>query len=108
MRQLILEVRMDPYDGGQGGREERIYARTIMDQKGVTLQREHLSFLRGAKVVKDTRLAPKETRMENVTFALAAGKRARVEASLYYFYSPMATTEAQQKIRFVTMSRLIQ
>ncbi|HYL63786.1 MAG TPA: multiheme c-type cytochrome [Candidatus Methylomirabilis sp.] len=107
MRQLILEVRLDPYDGGQGAQQERIYARTIIDQNGAALQREHLSFLRGARVVKDTRLAPKETRTEDFAFALPSGKRARVEASLYYFYSPMATSEAEQKIRFVTMSRLI-
>lgn len=108
MRQLILEVKMDPYEGGQSAREQRVYARTITDQKGEVLRREHVSFLRGAKVLKDTRLAPNETRTENFQFTLAAGKTARVEASLSYFYSPMATSEAEQKIRFLTMSRLVQ
>ena len=108
MRKLILEVRMDPFGEGQPQRVERVYARTIQDQKGTTLQREHLAFLRGAKVVEDTRIAPKETRTETFTFDLPQGRRARVEANLYYFYSPMAVTEAEQKIRFMAMSRLVQ
>ncbi|PYT78040.1 MAG: hypothetical protein DMG40_21320 [Acidobacteria bacterium] len=66
-----------------------------------------MAFLKGAKVVEDTRIAPKETRTETFTFDLPAGRRATVEANLYYFYSPMAVTEAEQKIRFLAMSRLI-
>jgi Cytochrome c554 and c-prime len=107
MRRLILEVKVDPFAGGDVLRAERVYARTITDQKGVTIEREHQSFLRGAKVVKDTRIAPKETRTETFSFDFPAGKRARVEANLYYFYSPMALSEAQQKIKFVAMSRLV-
>jgi len=108
MRKLILEVRVDPFGEGPTFHAERIYARTITDQKGVALQREHLSFLKGAKVAADTRLAPKETRTETFSFDLPEGRRARVEANLYYYYSPMAITEAEQKIKFVTMSRLVQ
>jgi len=108
MRKLILEVRVDPFGEGPAFHAERIYARSITDQKGVALQREHLSFLKGARVAEDTRLAPKETRTETFSFDLPAGRRARVEANLYYYYSPMATTEAEQKIKFITMSRLVQ
>jgi nitrate/TMAO reductase-like tetraheme cytochrome c subunit len=108
MRKLILEVRFEPFGEGQASRVERTYARTIQDQKGATLPREDLAFLKGAKVVEDTRIAPKETRTETFTFDLPAGRRARVEANLYYYYSPMAVTEAEQKIRFMAMSRLIQ
>ena len=108
MRKLILEVRVEPFGEGPTFRAERTYARTITDQKGVVLQREHLSFLKGAKVTGDTRLAPKETRSETFSFDFPAGMRGRVEANLYYYYSPMATSEAEQRIKFVTMSRLVQ
>ncbi|HEY6943918.1 MAG TPA: multiheme c-type cytochrome [Candidatus Acidoferrum sp.] len=108
MRKLILEIRLDSFGEGPGQRVERVYARTTQDQKGVMLQREHLAFLKGAKAVEDTRIAPKETRTESFTFDLPAGRRARVEANLYYFYSPMAVTEAEQKIRFMTLSRVVQ
>ena len=107
MRQLILVVRLDAYGGGQSSRQERVYARTVADQKGEVLQLEHVSFLRAAKVIRDTRLAPKETRTETFTFDLPPGQRARLEADLNYFYSPMGTV-AQQEIKFLSMSRVIQ
>lgn len=108
MRKLILEVRFEPFGEGQASRVERTYARTIRDQKGATVPREDLAFMKAAKVVEDTRIAPKETRTETFAFDLPSGRRARVEANLYYYYSPMAVTEAEQKIRFMAMSRLIQ
>ena len=108
IRQLILEVRLDPYGGGKSFREERRYARTVADQKGAILDREHLAFVKAAKVVTDTRLAPKETRVETFTFELPPGKRARLEAILRYYYSPMASTEAQQEVRFLSLSQIVQ
>lgn len=108
MRQLILEVQMSPYEGGQTQKQERIYARTVEDQKGAALHYEAAAFLKGAKVVKDTRIAPRETRTETFSFDLPQGKRAKVEANLYYYYSPMLGTEDQQKLRFFTVSRLVQ
>jgi nitrate/TMAO reductase-like tetraheme cytochrome c subunit len=108
LRKMILEVRLDPFGQGETIRAERVYARTVRDQKGVPVQREYVAFLKGAGVVEDTRIAPKETRTEKFSFDLPAGRRARVEADLYYFYSPMALTEAEQRIKFVTMSRLVQ
>lgn len=108
MRKLILEVRFEPFGEGQAARVERVYARTVQDQKGATVPREDLAFVKGAKVAEDTRIAPKETRTETFSFDLPTGRRARVEANLYYYYSPMAVTEAEQRIRFMAMSRLIQ
>jgi hypothetical protein len=108
IRQLILEVRLEPYGGGQSFDEKRTYARTVVDQKGAILDREDLAFIKAAKIVKDTRLAPKETRTETFTFELPAGKRARLEANLLYYYSPMASTEEQQEVKFLSMSQLIQ
>jgi len=31
-----------------------------------------------------------------------------VEADFFYYYSPMATTEAQQKLKFLTLRRLVE
>src|ERR1022692_573894 len=45
---------------GQHFTEQRIYARTVADQHGTVLMREHFAFLRAAKLVSDTRLAPGE------------------------------------------------
>ena len=106
LRQLILEVRADSYDG-RHFREERIYRRTVADQGGRVLQVEPAAFVKGARVVSDTRLAPNETRTEKFSFPIQQGTQAQVEASLYYYYSPLAATEAQ-RIKFLTLTRLVQ
>jgi hypothetical protein len=82
--------------------------RRVADQKGAPVEREHFAFLRGAKVLEDTRLAPKETRTEKFSFPVPKGKQARVVADFYYYYSPMASTAAQQKVKFLAISRLVQ
>jgi len=107
LRQLILEVRAEPY-GAPSSREQRVYMRRVADQKGAPVEREHFAFLRGAKVLEDTRLAPKETRSEKFVFPVPKGKQARVTADFSYYYSPMASTAAQQKVKFLAISRLVQ
>jgi len=104
----VLAPRVLTFVEGQAQRVERVYARAIQDQEGVALQREPLAVWKGAKVLEDTRRAPKETRTETFLFDLPASRRAHVQSNLYYFYSPMAVTEAEQKIRFLAMSRLVQ
>lgn len=107
MRQLILEVLLSPYGGGHTQRQQRVYARTVVDQKGAPVQNEPGAFLKGAKAVTDTRIAPQETRTETFSFALAEGKRANAEVNLYYYYSPMVRSEEQQELKFFTISRLV-
>lgn len=106
MRELILELHADPYSGGHWS-ERRIFRRTVADQKGAVIEREPRTFLKGAQVVSDTRIAPGETRKETFTFQVPQGTRTQVEADFFYYYSPMATTEAQQKLKFLTVRRLV-
>jgi hypothetical protein len=107
MRQLILELHADPYNGGHSS-ERRVFRRTVADQKGAVIEREPQAFLKGAQVVSDTRIAPGETRKETFTFQVPQGTRTQVEADFFYYYSPMATTEAQQKLKFLTVRRLVE
>jgi hypothetical protein len=107
MRQLILELRADPYGGGHWS-ERRVFRRVVADQKGAVIELEPRAFLKGAKVVSDTRIAPGETRKETFTFQVPQGTRTQVEADFFYYYSPLAATEAQQKLEFLTLRRLVQ
>ena len=107
MRQLILELRADPYNGTHLS-DRRIFRRTVADQKGAVIEREPQAFLKGAKTVSDTRIAPGETRKELFTFQVPQGTRTQVEADFYYYYSPMATTDAEQKLKFLTLHRLVE
>jgi hypothetical protein len=107
LRQLILELDADSLDGHRFS-EQRIYRRTVADRGGIVLNREDLVFIKGARVVTDTRLAPNETKTETFSFPVRQGIQTRVKASLYYYYSPLATTEAQQKVKFLELTRLVQ
>ena len=107
LRQLLMELRADAY-GGRRFREQTRYTRTVSDRSGFVLDRESAVFVKAAQVVKDTRLAPNETRTEKFSFPIPRGTQAEVEASFYYYYSPMATTEAEQKVKFLTIRRLVQ
>jgi len=106
LRQLVLEVRAESYSGSQF-HEERILTRKVADQHGTLLGREHFVFVKGAKVVSDTRLAPGEKRSETFLFAMPAGRQAQIKATLVYVYSPMARTQAQQRITFMTLSQFL-
>ena len=107
MRQLILEVRADPY-GGAPMSDRRVFRRTVADGKGAAIVREPQAFIKGATEISDTRIPPGASRKETFTFQIPQGTRTQVEADLIYFYSPMATTEAQQQIKFLTLRRLVE
>jgi len=92
---------------GSQFREERVLTRKIADQHGTVLTREHFVFVKGAKAVSDTRLAPGEKRSETFSFAMPAGKQAQIKATLVYVYSPMARTQAQQRVTFMTLSQFL-
>jgi hypothetical protein len=106
LRQLVLEVQADSYAGPQF-RDERVLTRTVADRQGTVLDREHLVFIKGARVVSDTRLAPGEKRSEAFSFAMPAGKQAQIKATLVYVFSPMARTQAQQRVTFLTLSQFL-
>lgn len=106
LRQLRLKVTTEGYDGPRF-RQERVYHRVAADADGRPLKLEHQVFLKGARLVSDTRLAPGEKRVENFSFALPAGRPATVKVSLVYYYSPMAREEAEQRLNFLTLQRLV-
>ena len=107
LRKLILQVSAAPF-GGKTFRAERVFTRVVADQQGKILNREDLVFIKAAKVVSDTRLAPGETRKETFTFKVPQDVRSTVQADFIYFYSPSAATKAQQEVKFLSLSRFVQ
>jgi hypothetical protein len=106
LRKIVLDVRADSYRGQQF-REERVYARRVADAQGNAIDREHAAFLRAAKVLTDTRLAPDEKRTETFLFDIPPGLQTKVQATLSYYYSPLAIAESQKRVTFLTLSRLV-
>ncbi len=107
LRKLILEVRANPFKGPTQ-HAERVFQRVVADASGKVLDREDLAFVKAAKVLSDTRLAPGETKKETFTFKVPQGVRSQVEADFLYYYSPMATTRAQQEVKFLSLRRFVQ
>ena len=106
LRQLILEV---VADGGAGYhfREERFFRRVVADAGGTAVTKEHFAFLKGARVLSDTRLAPDEKRTETFSFPIPPGIQTQLTANLRYYYSPMARIDSQKQVNFLSMSRLL-
>jgi len=106
LRKLILEVSTFPF-GGKPQHQKRVFTRVVADRHGKILNREDLVFMTAAKVVSDTRLAPRETKKESFTFKVPQGIRSTVQADFYYFYSPSAATRAQQEVKFLSFRRFV-
>ncbi len=106
LRRLILEVRADSF-AGANFRERRVYARTVADAKGEPILHESDAFMKAAKEISDTRIGAGETRTEKFSFAIPKANQARVTAQLFYYYSPTATTESEEKIMIGEVSRML-
>jgi nitrate/TMAO reductase-like tetraheme cytochrome c subunit len=106
LRQIVLELKADTY-GGQHFREERAYRRTVVDQHGTPIMREHFAFVKAAKTISDTRLAPGEKRTETFSFPVPAGSQTQLKATFWYYYSPLAERESEKRITFLTINRLV-
>lgn len=76
--------------------EERLYARTLVDESGKVPASEGDLFQNSRKVKSDTRLAPRETRTETFRFAAPPGEIA-VGARLVYTYRPLVGGEGVEE-----------
>ena len=106
MRQMILEVRATSA-GVTTGTEKRIYTRVLADAEGKTIEKEYVAFLKAAKVVSDTRLAPDETRSETFSFKVPSGQSARIDAIFFYFHPATAEPEKSDRIKFLELSKTL-
>ncbi len=106
LRKLILQVHAVPFTG-KPYEAERDFTRVVADKNGKVLDREDLVFIKSAKVVSDTRIPPGQTRKETFTFKVPQGVSSTVEANFIYYYSPTATTKAQQEVQFLSFRRFV-
>ena len=78
----------------QSGKEifsdERIYARVLVDETGKPPSTDADLFLNSVRVARDTRLGPRERRIERFRFPAPPGEIA-LDAILLYEYEPSAS-----------------
>ncbi len=104
LRRLQLDLQVTGADG-KAFREERVYRRTVVDAQGREVASEDQVFVRAARVTSDTRLKPEERRLESFSFPVPRRVSANVRAQLWYYYSPLAQTEQQQKVSFLQLAQ---
>jgi hypothetical protein len=83
-KKMVLQVDVAPADGGQSYHEEQVYQRVLADENGEILDSEAELFMAAARVRKDTRLKPGESRLEKFTFPITPGGKVHVSARLVY------------------------
>jgi len=102
LRSIVLVV---DADGAVGRRQTatRTYARVVVDEHGKELTDEVTMWLKGGRVVKDTRLAPGERRVEQFSFPMPRGTPAHAVAKFYYRYMPDAAPRGETGQPFLSI-----
>lgn len=106
MRQLILDVSAAPY-GGETSHVRKTYRRVVADKDGKAAEREPDAFVRGASTLSDNRLAPGEKRNETIVFPFSSRRPVQVTAEVSYYHSPLAVSDHQRRLTFLTLRRLV-
>lgn len=86
-RHVVLEARVTTPSGELAG--ERVYARTILDAAGRPIVRDDEVMRTPSTTVQDTRLAPRETRTERLSFPVPGAVSASVTVRLRYLHAPL-------------------
>lgn len=104
-REIVLSVEVD--DGRGTETRERRYHKVIGDAKGRPLTEDYEVLLRGAKILSDNRLDPREARLERFVFDVPRTGRVKVRAAASYVYSPMALRRQHLTVRLGQAERAV-
>ncbi len=69
--------------------EQRVFQKVVTDAEGAELHKEGDFFIKGAKISKDTRIRPGETRQEAFSFTAPPSIDLDVSALVTYAYEPL-------------------
>ena len=89
-------------DSGRILSDERHYERVVLDGNGLPLSLDSHILLQAAAIDRDTRIAPREHRVERFEFPLPGSGNLEVRATLTYLYSPHGDPESQIRKVFFT------
>ncbi len=103
LRTIVMVVQVDS-GTGKPQMATRTYGRVVVDESGQDVADEATMWLRGAKVVRDDRLAPNERRVEKFSFQMPADSPVRSVAKFYYRYSPEMPSRAESGQPFLSVS----
>jgi hypothetical protein len=97
-RQVVLTVTVEA--GRDKQTRERIYQKIVADERKHPISSDYEALLRGAVILNDTRIGPRERRAERFTFRSPRGsERAKITATLSYRYSAPILRDNQLDIK---------
>jgi hypothetical protein len=104
-REVVLNVSVEA--DGDISQKERRYRKVVADEKGRPLKRDFEILLRGARVLTDNRIAPREKRQEGFRFDVPQTGSVKVKATLSYIYSPMVLDQRQLNIKLSESEKVV-
>lgn len=100
-RRVVLTLEIVT-DSGQRIEEERIYEKVVADEESREIRDDSRIFTEAASVLKDSRIAAGEERIEEFFVSLSQPGNIEVEATLTYLYSPSEESQEETRIQFAT------
>jgi len=104
-REVVLTVTAE--GGTRSQSAERRYGKVVADSDGKLLDSDVDVLLRGATVMNDTRIAPREKRVERFRFTSFGSEPVTLNAVLSYEYAPAILDVRRMQVRLATAERII-
>jgi hypothetical protein len=104
-REVVLTVSAEA--GTRSQSAERRYSKVVADGDGNLLETDVDVLLRGATVLNDTRIAPRERRIERFRFRAFGDETVTLNAVVSYQYAPAILDIQRMNIRLAEAQRII-
>ena len=82
---LLVEVKTG---NNQAFSSSRVYEKIVIDKDRNILSEESDILIKGSKIIKDNRIAPKEVRREEFLFPISLKEEVSTNANIFYLYEP--------------------
>ncbi|MFQ5891949.1 MAG: multiheme c-type cytochrome [Candidatus Methanofastidiosia archaeon] len=105
-RRLILHLVVRNSGGEIIFKEDRVYEKVLVDAEGEVLKEDHRLILDSERILKDNRIAPLETRIEEFEFEVPQSiQDLDVSAELEYSYKPQLLTKTKLSVLMAKESK---
>lgn len=105
-REIVLSVTASA--GSHTQSQERRFRKVIGDSHGRPLETDYEVMLFGTQILNDTRIAPRERRIERMSFRVPAGGPVKVTATISYLYAPPVIDKRMMNIELGEAERYVQ
>lgn len=102
-REIVLTV--TAVAGSRTQTQERRFRKIVGDARGRPLETDYEAMLFGSQILNDTRIGPREKRIERVSFRMPSTVPVKVTATISYLYAPLVLAEQRMDIQLAQAER---